>query len=163
MTVKLILGFFVLSAGLLAPALASAARFCPGIHSRGTESDLSRARYWSMPSYQKAKLLKQMVNGTSIPGNLRMELPMKLSDLSTRAQASAKEIFDDLNYRVGFFNQSQLRFQVLRDTSGDAWAFLVQRRIGDLRPENIAVYSVEQSGGRKVIQLIAEFSDAAIL
>lgn len=155
---------FILS--LVSASIVQAGVLCSQTHSAiqyTSQPAVARAWFWSMPRVSKEKLLNQIFKENKVPENLVVEAPIMANRLSARSLQMVRAMIEDLNYRVGFYYESQLQVRIVRDLSGDIWGIHVSQRGGQPKPEPIAVYSVENEGGRKVPKLVFDYTDFGVL
>lgn len=156
----------ILILSLISVSVVQAGVLCSQTHSATqytSQPAVSRAWFWSMPRVSKEKLFNQIFKENKIPENLVVETPIMANRLSARSSQMVRAIIEDLNYRVGFYYESQLQVRIVRDLSGEIWGVHVSQRGGLPKPQEIAVYSVENEGGRKVPKLVFDYTDFGIL
>lgn len=149
-----------------AVSMADAAVFCSQTHSeiQYTQVEaIARARYWSLPQFSKKNLLHNLFKNNVVPQNLVVDSPVMANRLSARDRQVVRAIIEDMNYRIGFFYESRLQVTIARDLTGEPWAVYVAQKNSSLPADAVSVYSIENRGGRKVPEMVFDYSDAAIL
>lgn len=156
----------VVMLSLMSVSVVQAAVLCSLTHSTiqyTNQPAVSRAWFWSMPRVSKEKLLSQIFKENKVPENLVVESHAMANRLSARSSQMVRSMIEDLNYRVGFYYEAQLQVRIVRDLTGEIWGVHISQRVGSLKPKEIAVYSVENEGGRKVPKLVFDYTDFGIL